>query len=449
MTSSSGDGAGLVVNSTVTCFARSLRLPCLMALMTDSRTATSIHVSASSSKRSPRPIWSLTSCTMSSISKALEKCSRTVVSGSGISVLTERVIGERSVILHTIDQNTADAIVQTCLPASHAPSDPPAVSGAPSACRATSRSRTGPSCWARSRPGAPRSAGSRQAETAGPRWPAWRRSASRSPLSPGADGAGLARRRPRPWRARGARRAARCRKLRDHGALPDGRAGRARVCRDADRRRLAQPTADAARGGAAGADGRARRHGRRLPARDGAGRAAARNRCTQMPVPSAQVKSAVLLAGLHAEGVTTVAEPAETRDHTERALTAFGADISVERGRVSVRGRRALTAADVAVPGDPSSAAFWAAAAAGIPGAAVVIEGVSVNPTRTAFLAVIARMGRRRRRGERRRGRRRGAGHRDGAARDAQGRSRSIPRRSPASSTSSPPWPRWPRTAAG
>jgi len=113
----------------------------------------------------------------------------------------------------------------------------------------------------------------------------------------------------------------------------------------------------------------------------------------EMPVPSAQVKSAVLLAGLHAEGVTTVAEPAETRDHTERALAAFGADLSVERGRVSVRGRRALRAADVAVPGDPSSAAFWAAAAAGIPGAAVVIEGVSVNPTRTAFLAVIARMG--------------------------------------------------------
>jgi len=113
----------------------------------------------------------------------------------------------------------------------------------------------------------------------------------------------------------------------------------------------------------------------------------------EMPVPSAQVKSAVLLAGLHAEGVTTVVEPAETRDHTERALTAFGADISVERGRISVRGRRALRAADVAVPGDPSSAAFWAAAAAGIPGAAVVIEGVSVNATRTAFLGVIARMG--------------------------------------------------------
>lgn len=111
------------------------------------------------------------------------------------------------------------------------------------------------------------------------------------------------------------------------------------------------------------------------------------------PVPSAQVKSAVLLAGLHAEGVTVVSEPQQSRDHTERALAAFGGDITVARGRVSLRGRRALAAADIAVPGDPSSAAFWAAAAAGIPGAAVVIDGVSVNPTRTAFLDVIARMG--------------------------------------------------------
>ena len=111
------------------------------------------------------------------------------------------------------------------------------------------------------------------------------------------------------------------------------------------------------------------------------------------PVPSAQVKSAVLLAGLHAEGVTTVAEPQQTRDHTERAMAAFGADIAVDRGRLSLRGRRALVAADIAVPGDPSSAAFWAAAAAGIPGAAVVLEGVSVNPTRTAFLGVMERMG--------------------------------------------------------
>jgi 3-phosphoshikimate 1-carboxyvinyltransferase len=113
----------------------------------------------------------------------------------------------------------------------------------------------------------------------------------------------------------------------------------------------------------------------------------------EMPFPSAQVKSAVLLAGLHADGVTTVLEPQQTRDHTERALAAFGADVSVEGLRVSVRGGGRLAPADVRVPGDPSSAAFWAAAAAGIPGASVVIEGMGVNPTRTAFLGVLERMG--------------------------------------------------------
>jgi 3-phosphoshikimate 1-carboxyvinyltransferase len=113
----------------------------------------------------------------------------------------------------------------------------------------------------------------------------------------------------------------------------------------------------------------------------------------EVPVSSAQVKSAVLLAGLHAEGVTVVTEPQQTRDHTERALAAFGADIGAEPLRVSVTGGRALTAADITVPGDPSSAAFWAAAAAGIPGASVVLDRVSVNPSRTAFLGILARMG--------------------------------------------------------
>ena len=113
----------------------------------------------------------------------------------------------------------------------------------------------------------------------------------------------------------------------------------------------------------------------------------------EMPVPSAQVKSAVLLAGLHAEGETVVVEPQQTRDHTERALAAFGADISIDPLRVSVTGGRALTATAVAVPGDPSSAAFWAAAAAGIPGASVVLEGVGTNPSRTSFLGILARVG--------------------------------------------------------
>ena len=113
----------------------------------------------------------------------------------------------------------------------------------------------------------------------------------------------------------------------------------------------------------------------------------------EMPICSAQVKSAVLLAGLHAEGVTTVTEPQQTRDHTERALAAFGASISVEPLRVVVAGGRPLSAADVTVPGDPSSAAFWAAAAAGIPGASVVLDGVCLNPSRTSFLGILARMG--------------------------------------------------------
>jgi 3-phosphoshikimate 1-carboxyvinyltransferase len=113
----------------------------------------------------------------------------------------------------------------------------------------------------------------------------------------------------------------------------------------------------------------------------------------EMPIPSAQVKSAVLLAGLHAEGGTVVIEPRATRDHTERALAAFGADVSIGPGRVSVTGGRALTATCVAVPGDPSSAAFWAAAAAGLPGASVIVEGVGTNPSRTAYLEVLRRMG--------------------------------------------------------
>ena len=113
----------------------------------------------------------------------------------------------------------------------------------------------------------------------------------------------------------------------------------------------------------------------------------------EMPIASAQVKSAVLLAGLHADGVTAVAEPQQTRDHTERALAAFGAAISVEPLRVSVEGGQRLEAADVIVPGDPSSAAFWAAAAAGIPGASAVLDGVGLNPTRISFLGVLERMG--------------------------------------------------------
>jgi 3-phosphoshikimate 1-carboxyvinyltransferase len=113
----------------------------------------------------------------------------------------------------------------------------------------------------------------------------------------------------------------------------------------------------------------------------------------QTGVPSAQVKSAVLLAGLHASGTTTVRESAQTRDHTERALETFGVDVDVAGGAVSVHGGQALTAQALSVPGDVSSAAFWWAAAAALPGSDVEVAGVGLNPTRTAILDVLRRFG--------------------------------------------------------
>jgi 3-phosphoshikimate 1-carboxyvinyltransferase len=110
-------------------------------------------------------------------------------------------------------------------------------------------------------------------------------------------------------------------------------------------------------------------------------------------VPSAQVKSAVLLAGLHAEGTTSVLEPAATRDHTERALVAFGGAVSVTGLTVSVSGGQRLAARTLSVPGDFSSAAFWLVAAAAIPGSRIEIEQVGLNPTRTALLEVLRRFG--------------------------------------------------------
>jgi 3-phosphoshikimate 1-carboxyvinyltransferase len=109
--------------------------------------------------------------------------------------------------------------------------------------------------------------------------------------------------------------------------------------------------------------------------------------------PSAQVKSAVLLAGLHADGVTTVREPAATRDHTERALTAFGGSVSIDGLTVGVRGGQRLTGRRLTVPGDFSSAAFWLVAAAAQPGSRVEIEDVGLNPTRTGLLDVLRRFG--------------------------------------------------------
>lgn len=110
-------------------------------------------------------------------------------------------------------------------------------------------------------------------------------------------------------------------------------------------------------------------------------------------VPSAQVKSAVLLAGLHAEGTTSVVEPAATRDHTERALRAFGGEASVDGLWVAVRGAQKLAGQRLAVPGDFSSAAFWLVAAAALPGSNVEVEDVGLNPTRTALLDVLRRFG--------------------------------------------------------
>lgn len=110
-------------------------------------------------------------------------------------------------------------------------------------------------------------------------------------------------------------------------------------------------------------------------------------------VASAQVKSSVLLAGLHASGTTTVHEPALTRDHTERALTAFGIPPRIDGLAVTVEGGQALRGRDLTVPGDASSAAFWAVAAAGLPGSEIELAEVGLNPTRTSFLDVLARAG--------------------------------------------------------
>lgn len=113
------------------------------------------------------------------------------------------------------------------------------------------------------------------------------------------------------------------------------------------------------------------------------------------PVASAQIKSAILLAGLSASGTTTVVEPAATRDHTERAFPLFGLTCHVEGLRVRVTGgqRPEPAASRLRVPGDPSSAAVWAAAAAAIPGSLIRIRNVALNPRRVGFLRVLARLG--------------------------------------------------------
>jgi len=144
--------------------------------------------------------------------------------------------------------------------------------------------------------------------------------------------------------------------------------------------------------------------GARFAARDGGrlplaieGAAEALPIAYRLPVASAQVKSAVLFAGLNAPGETRVEEPQATRDHSERMLRHFGAEVLVEAhgaGRaITLRGQPELRGADVVVPGDPSSAAFPLVAALLVPGSQVRIEGVGLNPLRTGLFATLREMG--------------------------------------------------------
>jgi 3-phosphoshikimate 1-carboxyvinyltransferase len=147
------------------------------------------------------------------------------------------------------------------------------------------------------------------------------------------------------------------------------------------------------------------RMGARFIARDGGrlplavvGAEAALPISYRLPVPSAQVKSAVLLAGLNAPGETVVEEPLPTRDHSERLMRHFGASVLVEATndggrRIRLTGQPELAGADLAVPGDPSSAAFPAVAALIVPGSEVTIEGVGLNPLRAGLFATLREMG--------------------------------------------------------
>ena len=117
----------------------------------------------------------------------------------------------------------------------------------------------------------------------------------------------------------------------------------------------------------------------------------------RLPVASAQVKSALMLAGLNASGWTTIEEPEPTRDHSERMLRHFGATVEIEQhgaGRIiRVLGQPTLVAADILVPGDPSSAAFPLVAALITPGSEVTVQGVGLNPLRTGLFTTLREMG--------------------------------------------------------
>ncbi len=118
----------------------------------------------------------------------------------------------------------------------------------------------------------------------------------------------------------------------------------------------------------------------------------------RLPVASAQVKSALLLAGLNTPGITRIIEPVPTRDHSETMLSAFGADLTVEQDAsgdriISLTGEAELQPQDIKVPGDPSSAAFLAVAALIVPGSDIIIQNVGINPTRAGLFEVLRQMG--------------------------------------------------------
>ncbi|WP_199425924.1 3-phosphoshikimate 1-carboxyvinyltransferase [Thermaerobacillus caldiproteolyticus] len=113
----------------------------------------------------------------------------------------------------------------------------------------------------------------------------------------------------------------------------------------------------------------------------------------ESPVASAQVKSAILLAGLHARGTTSVTEPHQSRDHTERMVRLFGGEVVVDGVMVSVTGSQQLTATSIYVPGDISSAAFFLVAGAIVPNSEIVLKNVGLNPTRTGIIDVLQQMG--------------------------------------------------------
>jgi 3-phosphoshikimate 1-carboxyvinyltransferase len=113
----------------------------------------------------------------------------------------------------------------------------------------------------------------------------------------------------------------------------------------------------------------------------------------KMPVASAQVKSAILLAGLQADGITSLEEPQNSRDHTELMIRGFGGEVKVDGRSVTIAGGQRLFAREVRIPGDISSAAFFLVAAATIPGSEIIVHNVGVNGTRDGVIEVLRRMG--------------------------------------------------------